>query len=93
MSVIIAQISLYPLGQGDLAPAIDAFVATLREQGLPYEVGAMSTLVWGDDVAVFAALQQAYAATVAHGPAALQITLSNDCPLPGRPGRSPEAQR
>ena len=93
MSVVSAQVSLYPLGQGDLAPAIAAFVAELREQGLPCKIGAMSTLVWGDAVAVFAALQQAYAAAVAHGPAVLQITLSNACPLPGGPAPNSEAPR
>lgn len=83
---ISAQISLYPLGQSDLAPAIQAFVDTLHEYGLSYEVGSMSTVVWGDDQVVFAALQEAYRRAVTHGPAVLQVTLSNACPLPSSDG-------
>ncbi|MHB1317028.1 MAG: YkoF family thiamine/hydroxymethylpyrimidine-binding protein [Anaerolineae bacterium] len=83
---ISAQVSLYPLGQSDLAPAIQALVDTLHEYGLPCEVGSMSTVVWGRDQVVFAALQEAYRRTVAYGPAVLQVTLSNACPLPPADG-------
>lgn len=79
---ISAQISLYPLGQNDLAPAIQAVIDTLHEHGLACEVGTMSTVVWGDDQVVFAALQEAYRRAVACGPAVLQVTVSNACPLP-----------
>lgn len=79
---ISAQVSLYPLGQSDLAPAIQAVVDTLNEYGLSFEVGTMSTVVWGDDQVVFTALQEAYRRAVAYGPAVLQVTLSNACPLP-----------
>jgi uncharacterized protein YqgV (UPF0045/DUF77 family) len=82
MSGISAQISLYPLGQNDLAPAIQAVVDTLHAYGLSCEVGSMSTVVWGDDRVVFTALQEAYRRAVAFGPAVLQVTLSNACPLP-----------
>ncbi len=83
MSGISAQISLYPLGQADLAQAIQAVIETLGEYGLTVQVGPMSTLVWGDDQAVFAALQDAFRRAAACGPAVLQVTLSNACPLPG----------
>ncbi|MFO7697668.1 MAG: YkoF family thiamine/hydroxymethylpyrimidine-binding protein [Anaerolineae bacterium] len=86
MSSISAQISLYPLGQGDLAPAIQAAVDTLHAYGLPCEVGSMSTVVWGDEQVVFAALQEAYRRAAAFGPAVLQVTLSNACPLPQQSG-------
>jgi len=79
---VTAQISLYPLGQADLSPAIEAVLGVLRNHGLPLEMGSMSTLTWGDHGAVFAALRDAFAAAVEHGPAVLQVTLSNACPLP-----------
>lgn len=82
---VTAQISLYPLGQADLAPAIEAVLSVLRAHGLPLEVGSMSTLTWGDHEVVFAALRDAFAAAVEHGPAVLQVTLSNACPLPTPP--------
>lgn len=79
---VSAQLSLYPLGQADLAPAIEAVLEALRGRGLPLQVGSMSTLTWGDDETVFAALREAFAAAAAHGPAVLQVTVSNACPLP-----------
>lgn len=82
---ISAQVSLYPLGQADLSPAIDAVLNVLNERGLSHTVGSMSTTVWGDDVAVFAALQEAFAAATEHGPAVMTVTVSNACPLPPTP--------
>ena len=49
MISISAQISLYPLGSGDLSPAIESFIETLEAHGLSCEVGTMSTVIWGDD--------------------------------------------
>jgi uncharacterized protein YqgV (UPF0045/DUF77 family) len=84
---ISAQISLYPLGQRSLGPAIEAALAALDERGVAYEVGAMSTLVWGEQALVWAALQAAFARATAHGGAVMQITVSNACPLPPQEGR------
>ncbi len=79
---ISAQISLYPLGQGDLGPAIGATLAALEEHGIAHDVGPMSTLVWGEQAAVWAALQTAFERASTYGGAVMQITLSNACPLP-----------
>lgn len=79
---ISAQVSLYPLGQADLAPAIQAVLDVLAAHRLPYKVGSMSTLTWGDDEAVFAALREAFAAATQFGPAVMVTTISNACPLP-----------
>jgi len=77
-----AQVSLYPLGQADLAPAIQAVLDALAARGLPYEVGSMSTLTWGDDEILFIALREAFAAATQSGPAVMVMTVSNACPLP-----------
>jgi uncharacterized protein YqgV (UPF0045/DUF77 family) len=81
---ISAQLSLYPLGQADLAPAIQAVLDTLAAHGLEYEVGGMSTTTWGDDEVVFAALRQAFVRAAELGPAVLSVTMSNACPMPTR---------
>lgn len=86
MITISAQISLYPLGCSDLGPAIGAFIETLEAHGLSCEMGAMSTVVWGDDEIVFSALREAYRRVAELGPAVLQVTLSNACPLPASSG-------
>ena len=84
MTEISAQLSLYPLAQEDLLPAIRAVWSALERRGLPYEVGSMSTLTWGDDATLFAALREAFLAATEHGPAVLVATLSNACPVPRR---------
>lgn len=84
---VTAQISMYPLGQADLAPAIEAALDALRAHDLPLEVGSMSTLTWGDEEVVFAALRAAFVAAVEHGPTVLQVTVSNACPLPTAPAK------
>lgn len=84
MTEISAQLSLYPLRQEDLLPAIRAVWSALECHGLPYEVGSMSTLTWGDDATLFAALREAFLAAAAHGPAVLVATLTNACPVPQR---------
>ena len=85
MIAVSAQISLYPLGQDDLAPAIEDLLAVLSAYGLSFEVGSMSTVVWGDDVTLFAALQSAYARDVERGAAVMAVTISKACPLPAAP--------
>ena len=82
MIAITAQVSLYPLGQADLSPAIDEALRILREHGLDVEVGTMSSLVAGDEKAVFTALQSAFSQIAEQGPVVMVATFSNACPVP-----------
>ena len=82
MTPISAQVSLYPLGQADLEPAIAALLAALDDHGLRYEVGSMSTVVWGEADAIWDALRDGFARAAALGGAILNLTISNACPLP-----------
>ena len=87
MSALMAQVSLYPLRQPTLGPAIRQAVRTFREHGLETRIGEMSTLVWGEEAAVFAALQQAFTQAARQG----EVVMSNACPRPGPgTGLSPE---
>jgi uncharacterized protein YqgV (UPF0045/DUF77 family) len=79
---ISAQVSLYPLGQDDLGAAIEGFWRVLDDRGLEQERGPMSTLVWGDEKTVFAALQDGFHQTAERGGAVMVITVSNACPRP-----------
>ena len=81
---IAAQVSLYPLQQASLSPAIDQALQIFREHGLDVELGAMSTLITGDDAAVFAALQKAFRHVAEQGQVVMVVTLSNACPVPER---------
>jgi uncharacterized protein YqgV (UPF0045/DUF77 family) len=79
---VSAQVSLYPLGQEDLEPAIRAIWQAMGAHALEYKPGPMSTLTWGDDDAVLEALKDGFRRAVELGPAVLIITLTNACPLP-----------
>lgn len=86
MRPISAQVSLYPLRQASIGPAVRRAVRALQRPGLRVEMGAMSTLVWGEQGALFAALQEAFAQCAAEGDAVMVVTLSNACPTPGGQG-------
>lgn len=81
---VSAQISLYPLRQERLGPAIEAFRRALEGAGLAPEVGAMSTMVSGDTAALFTALRAGFERAAELGPVAMVLTVSNACPVPER---------
>lgn len=85
MSGISAQVSLYPLRQEDLSPAIEAALETFRAHGLEVQPGAMSSLISGDEGAVFSALQAAFHRLAEQGQAVMVVTFSNACPVAARP--------
>lgn len=78
--IVSAQISLYPLRQPHLRPAVGAVAAELEAHGLCAEPGPMSTLVNGEADAVFAALRDAFARVAEKGDVVLVVTVSNACP-------------
>ena len=88
MIAITAQVSLYPLGQAALSPAIDEALRILREHGLDVEVGTMSSLIAGEETTVFTALQSAFSRVAEQGPVVMVATFSNACPTPGKTGES-----
>jgi uncharacterized protein YqgV (UPF0045/DUF77 family) len=85
MSVITAQVSLYPLRQISIGPAIREAVRILRQHGLETRIGEMSTLVWGEEQAVFAALEEAFHRAAERGDTVMAVTFSNACPSPEKP--------
>ena len=82
MSVVTAQVSLYPLRQVSIGPPIREAVRVFHEYGLETRIGVMSTLAWGEEQAVFAALQEAFHRAAERGGAVMVVTLSNACPSP-----------
>jgi uncharacterized protein YqgV (UPF0045/DUF77 family) len=77
---VSAQVSLYPLRQEKLGPAIQALRAALERRGLVAQVGAMSTLVEGEAHLVFGALEDGFGQVAEQGQVAMVVTLSNACP-------------
>jgi len=76
-----AQVSVYPLRQDHLGPAIETVRATLASHGLTPEIGPMSTIVIGEDAAIFAALGEAFAKAAELGEVVMTVTVSNACPV------------
>jgi tRNA-Thr(GGU) m(6)t(6)A37 methyltransferase TsaA len=81
---IAAQVSLYPLRQETLSPAIDEALQVFLDHGLDVEPGAMSTIITGNDTTVFAALQEAFRRVAGQGHVVMVVTFSNACPIPGK---------
>ncbi len=79
---ISAQVSIYPLRQARLTPAIVAVRTALEARGLSTEVGPMSTRVTGGAETLFAALGEAFVRAAATGQVVMTITVSNACPVP-----------
>jgi uncharacterized protein YqgV (UPF0045/DUF77 family) len=82
MGAVTAQVSLYPLRQESIGPPIREAVRVFRQHGLETRIGEMSTLVWGEEQALFAALQQAFHQAAESGDAVMVVTLSDACPEP-----------
>ena len=80
---ISAQVSLYPLGARDIAGAVAAFVAVPDAHELPYRMGDMSTVLWGDVEDVFAALRPAFERVAKSQAVVMVVTVSNACPVAG----------
>lgn len=79
---LTAQISVYPLRQDDLSPAIDAAVDAFRRHSLWVDYGPMSTIVSGEPHELFTALQEAFEAAAQAGHVVMTLTISNACPVP-----------
>jgi len=79
--VVSAQISLYPLRQDHLSPAIREMQDVLVAAGLDVAPGPMSTMVTGDGVAVFDALKESFLRAAATGHVVMTATVSNACPV------------
>lgn len=88
MTDIAAQISLYPLRQTTLSPAIGDALRVFQGYGLDVTPGAMSSLLSGDDGAVFSALHQAFRRAAEQGEVVMVVTFSNACPLPLQQGET-----
>lgn len=82
MTGISAQVSLYPLGQENLRPAINETLHIFQASGLDVYPGSMSTLISGNTEAIFAALQSAFQRAAEQSRVVMMVTFSNACPMP-----------
>ena len=80
MPGISAEVSLYALRQAKLSPVIDEALRVFRASGLDVRPGTMSTLITGDDDAVFDCLKEAFRQAASHGDLVMHVSVSNACP-------------
>ena len=80
MENMAAQVSIYPLRQTSISDAISEALEAFRATGVKVRPGAMSTVISGNEDAVFAALREGYRAARVQGDVVIVATLSNACP-------------
>ena len=78
---ISAQISLYPLRQERLSPAIEAAWKVFEDSQLILSKGPMSTIIIGEDDEIFGALKEVFLKSAEKGPVSMVVTFSNACPI------------
>jgi hypothetical protein len=83
MTGITAQVSLYPLPQSPLTPEVSEALQVFQSCAAEVEPDAESTLLVGDDSAIFPALQRAFCHADEQGKVVMIVTLSNACRAQG----------
>jgi uncharacterized protein YqgV (UPF0045/DUF77 family) len=81
MSAISAQVSLYPLRQAHLGPAISEAVEAFRARGLDVRPGSMSTVIVGETDTVFDSLKASFQSAAALGDVVMVVSFSSSCPV------------
>jgi len=74
------QLSVYPLRQPHVGPAVRAAVKAAADEGVDPIVGRLSTFARGDEESVFRALRAAFTAARSFGPTVVVVTLSSGLP-------------
>ena len=82
MNTISAQVSLYPLRQSHVGPAISKAVEVFRAHGLDVRAGSMSTVIVGETDTVFDSLKASFQSAAALGDLVMVVSFSNCCPVP-----------
>ncbi|MFO8035637.1 MAG: tRNA (N6-threonylcarbamoyladenosine(37)-N6)-methyltransferase TrmO [Anaerolineales bacterium] len=80
MAQIMAQVSIYPLREKEIGPAIEKAWDIFTRHGLDIHPGPMSTRIVGDENTVFAALQDVLHTTGSGTDMVMVATFSNACP-------------
>ncbi|MGQ9890156.1 MAG: YkoF family thiamine/hydroxymethylpyrimidine-binding protein [Aggregatilineales bacterium] len=78
--VISAQVSLYPLQPQHLGAVIRDAISLWQQRNLDVWPGTMSTIVAGDQDAVWNALRDAFALATERCETVMVVTVSNACP-------------
>jgi uncharacterized protein YqgV (UPF0045/DUF77 family) len=89
--IVQVEASLYPLGTPEIGKSIEMFIGRLSRPGLNIVRGNMSTQIEGDMHEVFPALSEAFESVASSSAVVLSIKISNACPIPVNPKKTPES--
>jgi uncharacterized protein YqgV (UPF0045/DUF77 family) len=78
---IQAEVSIYPLGINKIGEPINNFIEELKDSGLVFSTGPMSTILAGNADSVFTALKEAFKNIAENHQAVLVMKISNACPV------------
>jgi uncharacterized protein YqgV (UPF0045/DUF77 family) len=76
---VTAEVSIYPLRQATLSPAIDAALDVFHSHKLEVHPGAMSTMISGEEEEVFTSLRETFRKAAAYGGMVMEVRVSNAC--------------
>ncbi len=78
---ISAQVAIYPLRQAHFTADIEKAGEIFKKHALTAQVGSMSTVISGEDKAVFDALREVFTGLAEKGALVMMTTFSNTCPV------------
>ena len=73
------QVSIYPLREESLSPALNKFWDKLKERKLKFEVNSFSTIIWGEEDEIFDFLKEVWKEVTKDRSIVMVVTLSNAC--------------
>lgn len=79
--ILAAQVSVYPLRQLNLSPAIAQVLSVFQSYGLEVSQGSMSSIVLGEDETLFTAIGEAFRQVAKDSEVVMTLTISNACPV------------
>jgi uncharacterized protein YqgV (UPF0045/DUF77 family) len=86
------QFSVYPLRQPSIGESVESAIAAAAGEGVQLRAQNLSTLMYGDEEQIFAALRAAFRAAQRGGSAVLVATLASGMPSDGEVARIQEAR-
>jgi uncharacterized protein YqgV (UPF0045/DUF77 family) len=89
VNAISVQLSVYPLRQPRVGPAISMALEAFRARGLDVRAGTMSTVIVGEPGAVFDGLKESFQSAASLGDLVMVLSISNCCPVTTAEQHSP----
>ncbi len=77
MEKLCAEVSVYPLKTGDGSSIIENSIESLKQHGVNYSVGSISTHLHGDEAQLWQGLQEMFRNAKDNGEVSMVVTITN----------------